>query len=778
MSEGYSLVKAPGSLDFQLHTLGWRNFQDLCAAVLAEALGQTFVAFADSNDGGRDGAFYGTWDETALKGNASGIISGSTVVQCKFTAKSDSTLSLSHISDELAKIEKLVNQDICDNYILMTNARVTGTSELAIRKAILAAGAKNAHVLDGNWMCRQILDSQSLRLFVPRVYGLGDLSTILDERSYKQAAALLSQLEGLATFVVTDSYKKAARSISDDAFVLLLGEPASGKSVIAASLAMAALDKWKTPVIKISSAQHFIEHWNTNQSGQFFWIDDAFGAVRHEQVLTDEWSRTLPLLMTAIKTGSKVVMTSRDYIYKDAKPLLKDYAYPLLKEAQVVINVNELSLDEKQRILYNHIKLGNQPRPFKTAIKQHLNAVSSVGLFLPEVARRLGTKTFTKNVDPSNRQDVLSFMQNPKQYLQDIFEGLDRHHKAALALVYKSTNLSSPTKLDAVQRDVIERFGGDPSKLLESLRSLEGTFLRYSTEIEETGDAYWTFHHPTLREGFASYIMSSVDLIDIFIDGLEISEALEQLDCGDSSSRGQLIKVPPSSYTHVVNLLRNYETYRQSSHEMVRYQNDVRMHAFLTRSSKSFLTLFLDSQPDFIENNLLLFGKLIMYQSSLPTLNHLATLGLLPEEARLKVVSYFRKVAIETPDSAWLRSTFNSLITEQEKEAILDLVEYVLVPNLPNIIDEWQSNEEIDDASYYTGLEETLEEYQSALYSADKLDDVEDDLKGAIEQVSELSEEHSQRSVEASMDDSLYDDDRPGRMPSTSVRSMFDDIDE
>lgn len=779
MSKSYSHIKAPGSLDFQLHTLGWRNFQDLSAALLDKVLGQSFTVFADSNDGGRDGAFYGTWNEAQLDNSTSGIQSGSTVVQCKFTVKADSTLSLSHISDELEKITKLMKQGICDNYILMTNARVTGTSESLIREAIIKAGAKNAYVLDGNWICRQIQKSQSLRLFVPRVYGLGDLSQILDERAYAQANALLDQLDGLSTFVVTDSYKKAAKSLQDDAFVLLLGEPASGKSVIAASLAMAALDSWKTPVIKVSNAQNFIEHWNANQEGQFFWIDDAFGAVRHERVLTDEWARTLPLLMTAIKKGSKVVMTSRDYIYREAKPLLKDYAYPLLKEAQVVINISQLSLEEKQHMLYNHIKLGNQPQAFKTAIKHHLNAVSSTSIFLPEVARRLGTKTFTKNINPGLRQDVVSFMQNPKQYLEDIFEGLNQNHKAALALVYKSTNLSSPVVLDSSQREVIERLGGEPSKLNESLQSLNGTFLRYSPEIDKAlGSTFWTFHHPTLREGFASFIMSSTDLIDIFIEGLEIPEVLDQLDCGAGNAQGQLIKVPKSSYAHVVTVLRKYEDFRQGTNPTIRARNEVRMNVFLARSSKSFLKLFLKSNPNFIENNLMNFGFFIIYQSSILTLSHIAKLGLLSEDLRLEVVKYFKKAAIETPDSAWLRETYSSLITDDEKDEILELVQYVMIPNLPSIIEEWQSEEKDEDASYYSSLEETIEDYQSALFMADKIDVVQDQLKEALEQVTVLSEEHSNRTVQKNTEDSLYDDERPGRMPAGEARSMFDDIDQ
>ena len=43
-------------------------------------------------------------------------------------------------------------------------------------------------------------------MLVPRVYGLGDLSQILDERAYLQARTILESMrEDLAKVVVTDS---------------------------------------------------------------------------------------------------------------------------------------------------------------------------------------------------------------------------------------------------------------------------------------------------------------------------------------------------------------------------------------------------------------------------------------------------------------------------------------------------------------------------------------------------------------------------------------------
>ena len=233
---------APGVPTYELHTLGWRAFQDLCATVLREIWSQSVQSFADTQDGGRDGAFYGTWHDTTKDVD---LAEGPFVLQCKFMARRDDTLTLSTVEDELSKVSLLVERGLCKSYVLMSNARVTGTSEANIRDALSDAGVVHPLVLAGNWFNQTIAMNPRLRMFVPRVYGLGDLSQILDERAYTQARALLDYLqEDLSTFVVTDAYRHAAKAIEDHGFCLLLGEPAVGKSVIAATLAMTALDQW------------------------------------------------------------------------------------------------------------------------------------------------------------------------------------------------------------------------------------------------------------------------------------------------------------------------------------------------------------------------------------------------------------------------------------------------------------------------------------------------------------------------------------------------------
>lgn len=63
-----------------------------------------------------------------------------------------------------------------------------------------------------------------------------------------------------------------------------------------------------------------------------------------------------------------------------------------------MIDVHALTLEEKQQILYNHLRVGKQPNEFRRKIKPFLEEISALPQFIPEVARRLSDPAFTKNI--------------------------------------------------------------------------------------------------------------------------------------------------------------------------------------------------------------------------------------------------------------------------------------------------------------------------------------------------------------------------------------------
>ncbi len=413
---------------YNLHSLGWHSFQQLCLSITREILGQTVQSFLETNDGGRDGAFTGIWKKD------SDDLSGTFVIQCKFTNKKGGNLSASSLKDEFSKAERLVKLGKCDTYILMTNAGISGAQEEKIALQFESLGVKHYKTLGSTWICDQIRENKKLRMLVPRVYGLGDLSQILDDRAYDQARALLDSMsDDLAKVVITTPYNEALKALEEQSFVLLIGEPAAGKTTIASLLAMAAIDQWGASPLKLEEPEYVKARWNPNEPSQFFWIDDAFGATQYEPRLSLGWNRILTDIKAMIKKGAKIVMTSRDYIYRSARKDLKTSTFPLLEEQQVVINVHDLEIDEKKQIVYNHLKLGNQTKQFKAEIKPYLGNVASHPQFIPEIARRLSDPIFTKNLS-INKYALEEYVEKKESFLQDVLTGLDDNNKSALAL--------------------------------------------------------------------------------------------------------------------------------------------------------------------------------------------------------------------------------------------------------------------------------------------------------------------------------------------------------
>ena len=166
---------------FDLHKLGWNAFQQLCLTIVREVFGWSVQSFVDSHDGGRDGAFEGHWSKGPDPNP------GAYVVQCKFVAKPHAPLRMTDLKDEFSKAGRLAAAGRCDNYILMTNALLSGRMEERLHERFLQEGVTRFLCCGYTWLCDAIREHKRLRLLVPRIYGLGDLSQILDERAYDQA---------------------------------------------------------------------------------------------------------------------------------------------------------------------------------------------------------------------------------------------------------------------------------------------------------------------------------------------------------------------------------------------------------------------------------------------------------------------------------------------------------------------------------------------------------------------------------------------------------------
>jgi hypothetical protein len=260
-----------------------------------------------------------------------------------------------------------------------------------------------------------------------------------------------------------------------------------------------------------------------------------------------EWNRILPALSTMIRAGHRVVLTSRDYIYNSARPDLKRTAFPLIEESQVVIDVKDPTPRDKSEILYNHVKLGNQPRRVRTALKEFLPAVAAHSRFAPETARRLGSIEFTRALKIDQRS-IDEFVAKQERWLVETMQGMDDESQAALALLYmKHGAIENPVNLSRDEVKIIERLGGNQARCIRALDSLRGSFVQVADTAE---GRYWRYKHPRIGDAFALILPQSPDHLQIFVDGTPIERLMELRTCGDAGIQNATIL--PSSMFAVI----------------------------------------------------------------------------------------------------------------------------------------------------------------------------------------------------------------------------------
>ena len=583
------------------------------------------------------------------------------------------------------------------DYIILTNHIVSGRVDEKIKKLFCEAGAEDCRVFGNDWIVQKIRQSPRLRMMVPRLYGLGDLGNILDSRAYEQAGMILSLLgDDLRRLVVTDAHRRSVQAVSDHNFVLLLGAPAAGKSTIGASLAVGAADIWGSLTVRATSPADLQAHINPNER-QFFWVDDAWGSTQYQRHTIEAWNQALPLIRAAIQRGSQFLLTSRDYIWRSAQRDLKTQALPVLERSKVIIDVQGLTSSERAQILYNHIKLGDQTKSFRSRIKGYLAGVAENPNFLPETARRLGTKLFTHDLNLEN-SDIVEFFEKPAAFLMETMRSLSKECLASIALVFLSGGrIISPVKEGAELRLAMQLFGADVASIRDALNSLNGSLLLLA---RDGSGQFWTYKHPTIADAFARLMANDVELVEVYLRGAKPEIILNEVVCGDVRLQGASVCVPRGLYEILV--------------RRVSQEGDYSLSRFLSyRADRELAKALLKARPDLMDR-LSNFYSPVSEDLDTAFLVRLFEMSLLPEEVRKNFVECVRELALEEADASFLEdANLRSIFTEDEIDSILREVETQVLKRIPEHIqrvrNEW--NTDYDPEEYFEPLRRSIEAF-------------------------------------------------------------------
>lgn len=175
--------------DYRLHELSDSEFEDFVVHICRTWLGNGVTPFAAGPDGGRDAKFNGTANSFPSE---AAPISGKVVVQSKHTSNPAASCSDSEfgttIDKEIIRIEKLIEKNICEHYLLFTNRKVTGNADEKILKKLESLDLQSVHLigkekahseLNINAVLREVLPNHSLE--TPFIFSPFDLVEVIEQ---------------------------------------------------------------------------------------------------------------------------------------------------------------------------------------------------------------------------------------------------------------------------------------------------------------------------------------------------------------------------------------------------------------------------------------------------------------------------------------------------------------------------------------------------------------------------------------------------------------------
>jgi hypothetical protein len=389
----------PRMLRYHLDDLGPYQFEKLAQSALKASLGLGVESWGNRGDWGRDSYARGPLRFPDPKVPTPGPF----VFQVKFVEGANSAGSrpgaalLSSSSKEVERIQYRIKKGIWKapaHFTFITNSLVGADHREKIRSVFQRVMISSAiHVWGGDDICDILYRHSRIARSFPQLLSIRDLDELISfaltkESRERSETALQIATELVPVFSPTSSYEHAWSVLRKHHFAVLEGPPEVGKSSIAWMVGLTqAAQGWETVVCQTPGV---FFHMILGNRSQVFIADDAFGRGEYDPTRMSIWEADLDLVLHRLDRRHWLIWTSRKHILEracarmDAQGMARSFPDP----GAILVDVSELSIEERALILFRHARSAGLEKEAKTLIRKYAGEIIVDPEFTPERIRR------------------------------------------------------------------------------------------------------------------------------------------------------------------------------------------------------------------------------------------------------------------------------------------------------------------------------------------------------------------------------------------------------
>lgn len=473
------------------------EFEALCQDIMTRRLGVQLRRFAPGKDGGVD-----LTDDAAHH---------NIVVQVKHYMGTSTSGLIRTLKTELPKVEALKPKQ----YYICCSKQLSDPSIAGLYQHF-------ADYMDSSWnivtlteiddFLRKSENRDILRKhFKLWLDDTGILNELHNDEIFVDCDVLMADAEVKQhRFVRTAVFDHALDILEKGRTLCIIGDPGVGKTITSQMLVLhyAAEGyrvRYTTEVTDLNSLKRNLQA--DKDAKEVILLDDCFGQAYFE--MKSSQSTELVSLIRYVRhhTNKLLILNSRITIFQEAKArqrILNDSLEQ--KEFQVhVLDMNQMSLEEKAKILYNHLAFSGIPKAYFRNIQKdkHYQAIVRHPNYNPRIIEYVCSPSRYETVQAHQFFDfIYRHLRNPQQIWADEYDDrLQATDRILLQTIYSmtKTTVSADLVSQCFGRRLVNLPGVDLTvdQYNRSLKRLNDNFVR---QLDDNGTLVLSMLNPSVND--------------------------------------------------------------------------------------------------------------------------------------------------------------------------------------------------------------------------------------------------------------------------------------